>query len=390
MSRLFWRNLPASCYTGRVPDLVTALRRPVVPHVVSPLERILLTLGARFDDFMVRLWMRADVRATYEDPVLREHLARSHAFYSNPVFLTDPETFFAPPDDPEGVGATHVRALPGGSCVDLAFASTFTPVYAGARADFARFPENRIVRARWWRHAGHGWPTVLCLHGYASGHPAIDGLAFGVHRLYRAGFDVLLYTLPFHGARRPRGARKSGEGFFGPNMARTNEAFAQTIFDARALVRHVEHAGGGPIGAFGMSLGAYSTALLAALEPRLAFAIAMIPVASLTDLVWGEPLHRYRRQEAEAHGITLTRFRELWQVHAPLMRRPLVPRERRFVIGALGDRICPPGHAHTLWNHWERPHMHWYPGGHLAQFRRGRALAEVRGFLGGLGLASAG
>ena len=128
-------------------------------------------------------------------------------------------------------------------------------------------------------------------------------------------------------------------------MARTNEAFAQTIFDARALMRHVERAGSGPIGAFGMSLGAYAAALLATLEERLAFAVAMIPVASLTDLVWGEPLHHFRRREVEAHGVTLERFRELWQVHAPLLRPPLVPRERRFVIGALGDRICPPAQA---------------------------------------------
>jgi pimeloyl-ACP methyl ester carboxylesterase len=367
---------------------VSDLGRPILPQAVSRIDRLLLALGARFDDFMVRLWMRGDSLSSAVDAALRDHLDRAHAFYSNPVFLTDPETFFAPPDVPDGVREVPVRALRGGTCVDVAFASSFTPVYAAAREDFARFPENRIVRARWWRHAGRGRPTVVCLHGYASGIPSVDALAFGARRLYRAGLDVLLYTLPFHGPRRPRGARKSGEGFFGPDMARTNEAFAQTVFDARALVRHVERIGGGPIGAFGMSLGAYATALLAALEPELAFAIAMIPVASLTDLVWGEPLHRFRRQEAEAHGITLARFRELWQVHAPLLRRPVVPRARRFVVGALGDRICPPAHAHALWDHWERPSVHWYPGGHLAQFRRGRALSEVCGFLGGLGLAS--
>jgi hypothetical protein len=374
-------------YGRAVSDLVTALRRPIAPRVTSPVERMLLALGARFDDFMVNLWMRSDARAEGVDPALREYLARAHAFYSNPVFLSDPETFFAPPEAPATVGETHLRNLRGGDCVDLAFASDFTPVYAAAREDFARFPENRVVRARWWRHARRGRPTVVCLHGYASGIPAVDALAFGARRLYRTGFDVLLYTLPFHGARRPRGARKSGEGFFGPDMARTNEAFAQTVFDVRALMRHVERAGGGPIGVFGMSLGAYATALLATLESTLAFAIAMIPVVSLTDLVWGEPLHRFRREEAEAHGITLARFRELWQVHAPLLRRPVVPRERRFVIGALGDRICPPAHAHALWDHWERPRVHWYPGGHLAQFRRGRALSETRGFLAGLGLS---
>jgi hypothetical protein len=137
-----------------------------------------------------------------------------------------------------------------------------------------------------------------------------------------------------------------------------------------------------------MSLGGYATGLLAAVEPILDFAIAMIPVASLPELVWGEPLHRYRREEAEAHGITLDRFRHLWRVHAPLQRPPLLPVERRFVVGALGDRICPPGHAHALWSHWGRPAVHWFAGGHLAQFRRGRAFAAILHFLRGLGLAT--
>ena len=367
---------------------VAAFRRSIRPRAVSPLERLLLRVGARFDRLMLRIWMRGDAAAPDVDRALRDEMLRAHAFYRDPTFLTDPGSFFREPPAPEGVAERTLRGLPdGGRCLDLAFASGFTPVYPAARADFAGFGENQLAQARWWRHAGREAPAVVCLHGYASGDPRIDRLAFGVRALYEAGLDVLLFTLPFHGRRKPRGARKSGEAFFARNLARTNEAFAQTVFEVRALLRHLQQAGCGPIGAFGMSLGAYAAALLAAVEPRLAFAIAMIPVASLTDLVWGEPIHRCRRQEVEAHGITLTFFRELWQVHAPLLRPSLVPRERRFVVGALGDRICPPAHAHALWHHWERPEIHWYPGGHLAQFRRGRALCAVRTFLQGLGLA---
>jgi len=366
---------------------VAAFRRRLRPTALSPLERLLMRLGARFDHLMLRLWMRGDAAAA-TDGALRDEMLRAHAFYRDPRFLAAPHTFFEEPPAPDGVAErTLGRLADGGRCLDLAFASGFTPVYPEARAEFSRFGENRMAHARWWRHRGRPAPTVVCLHGYASGDPRIDRLAFGVRRLYDAGLDVLLFTLPFHGRRKPRDARKSGEAFFARNLARTNEAFAQTMFEVRALMRYLAEAGCGPIGVFGMSLGAYCAALLAAVEPRLAFAIAMIPVASLTDLVWGEPIHRFRRQETEAHGITLGAFRELWQVHAPLLRPPLVPRERRFVVGALGDRICPPAHAHALWHHWERPKIHWYPGGHLAQFRRGRALREVRGFLRGLGLA---
>jgi hypothetical protein len=136
-----------------------------------------------------------------------------------------------------------------------------------------------------------------------------------------------------------------------------------------------------------MSLGAYVGALLSALEPTVVFAVAMVPMASLSALVWAEPISRYRREEMDALGVTRERLRELWGLHEPLERPPRLDRERCFVVGALGDRICPPGHAQALWRHWRQPGLYWYAGGHLAQFGRGRALAAVRRFLDGLGLA---
>jgi len=221
---------------------------------------------------MLRIWMRGDAASPHVDRALRDEILRAHAFYRDPTFLSDPGSFFREPPVPEGVAErTLGRLSDGGRCLDLAFPSGFTPVYPEARADVVDCGENRMAHARWWRHAGREAPAVVCLHGYASGDPRIDRLAFGVGALYEAGLDVLLFTLPFHGRRRPRGARKSGEGFFARNLARTNEAFAQTVFEVRALMRHLQGAGCGPIGAFGMSLGAYAAALLAAIEPRLAF-----------------------------------------------------------------------------------------------------------------------
>ena len=367
--------------------VVAAFGVRIHPRAVTGLEKQLLVLGARFDRLMLRILLRVDTEGDRIDPALCNHLRQAHEFYRNPLFLTDPSAFFVTPSAPSAVRERELRTLREGTCLDVAFESGFVPMYPEARPDYARFVENRTAHTHWWRHAGGAHPTVLCLHGYGSGYPWVDALAFEARQLYRAGFDVLLYTLPFQGRRRPRSAGNSGEPFFGPNLVRTNEAFAQTIFETRMLMRYVQSRGGGPVGAFGMSLGAYVTALLAAVEPQLAFAIAMIPLVSLPDLAWGEPLHRKRRQEVEAHGITLTLFRELSQVHAPLLRPALVPRGRRFVIGALGDRICPPTHAAALWEHWERPPMHWYPGGHLAQFRRGRALDHARRFLHELALA---
>jgi hypothetical protein len=37
-------------------------------------------------------------------------------------------------------------------------------------------------------------------------------------------------------------------------------------------------------------------------------------------------------------------------------------------FAALADRIVPPIHARRLWEHWERPPISWYPGGHVSFF----------------------
>src|SRR5207245_5385448 len=119
--------------------------------------------------------------------------------------------FFREPPPPEGVAERTLGRLPdGGRCLDLGFASGFTPVYPEARADFAGFGENRMAHARWWRHAGCEAPAIVCLHGYASGDPRIDRLAFGVGALYQAGLALLLFTPPLHGPPSPPRPRNPG------------------------------------------------------------------------------------------------------------------------------------------------------------------------------------
>ena len=68
---------------------------------------------------------------------------------------------------------------------------------------------------------------------------------------------------------------------------------------------------------------------------------------------------------------------------------PLKSDSTMVITAARADRICPPAHAEALWVHWGRPRIHWYPGGHLAQFRRYRALRQIRKLLRETGLLPA-
>jgi pimeloyl-ACP methyl ester carboxylesterase len=348
---------------------------------LTRLDYLMLGAGARIDRFVLEFFLRRRTLSVPDDGgALRARLERAREFYSNPAFMAEPDAFYAPPAplEPE---LLRRRLLPAGEVVDLSFASEFEPVFPEARAGTTR----PLGLARWWKHHRPGHPAVVCVHGYGGGQLWLESLAFDARRFYRAGVDVILYVLPFHGGRALPGTR-SGEPFFDMDLVRTNEAFAQAIYELRALVRYLAQAGPSAVGAFGMSLGGYTTALLASVEPQLAFAVPMIPLAALADMMWTQGENDPRMASAIEHGWSRAALEDFFRVHAPLARPPLVPRERRLLIAALGDHICPPAHADALWRHWDRPRMHWYPGGHLAQFRRGVALREVRTLLRDVGL----
>src|SRR5205814_4703209 len=181
---------------------------------------------------------------------LRERLERAARFYATPRFIAEPDAFFRPPAPLERARTRQVFGLPDGDVVLLDYESDFEPMFPEARGDAVDAGNRRGV-ALWWRHAAPGRPVVVCVHGYGGGQLWLESLSFDAMRFYRAGIYVLLYVLPYHGARTPAAARHSGEPFFDMDVVRTNEAFARAIHELRALGRYLRASGTGPVGAFG-------------------------------------------------------------------------------------------------------------------------------------------
>lgn len=262
-------------------------------------------------------------------------------------------------------------------CQSIRWTSRPRPVFpesfgAAARDERGR---NRFARAHLWTHGERGRTAVICVHGYRGGFPAIDGRAFGVPRLFGTlGFDVALAILPYHAGRAPHGTT-SGALFLNDPL-RTLEAMAQTIDDLRALAAWLRSEGAASVGAIGMSLGGYVTALLAAVEPALDFSVPIIPVASFADILWHRAGLRGEHADRIEAGMDLALMRRLFAPHCPLTHAPRVAPERRLVIGGAADRIVPPEHPAALAAHWGSS-VEWFPGGHLAQLGRGRALARI-------------
>ncbi len=309
-----------------------------------------------------------------------------------------PSAFFPVPDAPV-VTLTPVGDGPlGTQVIDLAYASDYEPFLPAARELHDRVPENHTAHARWWRSGSQGpseRPTIVLLHGWGGGNYWVTARTFLVPYWLRHGYDVVAFTLPFHGDRAPATRQlgpRSGALFPSPNPMRTNEGFGQAIHDLRALALFLRSRGASAVGVMGMSLGGYTTALWASVAGEheaaiggVDFAVAMIPAVSMARLMWSHGETSPVRQRAAKAGITEELLADAFAVHAPLTRPVRLPSTRLAVIAGRGDRITPPEQAEALARHWG-VEVSWFDGGHLAQVGRGDAMRNVRRQLGSLGL----
>ena len=115
----------------------------------------------------------------------------------------------------------------------------------------------------------------------------------------------------------------------------------------------------------GLSLGGFLTALLVCFEDDLACAVAGVPEP---DVIRGmrrnvEPL---LPPFYEQWGLSWRSMERATRVVSPLAMQPLLPTDRLFIFGGLVDRWVRPGNVKALWEHWDRPEICWYDGGHLS------------------------
>jgi dienelactone hydrolase len=239
---------------------------------------------------------------------------------------------------------------------------------------FAREP-NRTAHAWVVRQRDPSRPWLVCIHGYQMGIPRIDLRAFEAERLHHTrGLNLLFPVLPLHGPRKV--GRRSGDGYLTGDALETIHDVAQAMWDVRRLLAWIRAQGATRVGVHGLSLGGYHTALLACLDDQLACAIPGIPLSDVTRAVWrhGPPLQlRY----FERQGVVHEEVAEVLRVVSPLALEPRVPRERRYLYGAVADRLVPADQVRDLWRHWERPEIVWYQGGHVTF----RSHPEVRRFV---------
>lgn len=305
-------------------------------------------------------------------------------FYAELAERRDPESVFVPPPRPvpvqtrPGVGLSDS----GGRIELLRFRSPFEPLHPELRSRYLDHPANAIARAQHWRHDGRSRQTLLVIHGFGASPAWFNAAFFSLREFFEDGWDIVLFTLPFHGGRRGPLSPFNGAELFAGGFAHLCEAMLQAICDLRVVLDHLQRRRAPRVGVTGLSLGGYAAALLAEVDDRLDFAIPNAAVASLPQLIDGwfpanigtallEWIKRVPR-ELIARSAAL---------HSPLSYPPKLPRDRLMVIGGRGDRLAPPEQSVLLWEHWGQPALHWYPGSHMLHFSRSDYLEAMRGLM---------
>ncbi len=312
-------------------------------------------------------------------------LSAACAMYAERGWLEKPAAYH---QDPPALVNPEIRA---GSSrrvefEHLSFDSEFEP-HAGepGRDRWLAYGANRRAHAWVLRHEDGPRPWLMCIHGYRMGIPLVDLAAFAPEYFHeRLGLNMIVPTLPLHGARRV--GKRSGDGFIGGEFLDTVHAEAQAMWDLRRLLGWVRAQGAPGIGVLGLSLGGYNAALLASLEHDLQCVILGVPLVDFARAMFrhGPPLYL---QDAEREGVDQARSREVLSVVSPLALVPRVPAERCAIFAGVGDRLVPADQPRDIWRHWGEPRIEWYQGGHVTFRAHSGVRRLVVDSLRGAGLA---
>lgn len=348
-------------------------------------DRLRTGFSGALDQAVVEAMRRVVAAALMPTPAELAGLRAAAAPFMSGALCDEPRRFFAfvdqPPDRLQSQ-TRYRRRRRGGRIVGRRFEGRYRPYDPATPAD----PAADVILLEHWMHEDRApRATLLALHGFSMGQPRIDAWALLAAQWFARGLDVALLTLPYHGARSPRGARFSGQRFADANPAAMNEAVRRAIYEIHAVVGWLRERSGVPVGLLGLSLGGFLSALMAALRDDLAFVMPMVPPACLGDLAVN-----FSRRDAGGAGAatpyTYDELRQMFRVHSPLTYPLRLPRERALIIAGRGDRIVPPEHPYALWRHWGEPDIHWFSGSHLAPFGRDGIVAAVSDHLAGLDL----
>jgi len=238
-------------------------------------------------------------------------------------------------------------------------------------------PESNTMQVEHWVHEpGPARGSVILLHGFAMGWPVIDAVVLKARDWFERGFDVVMLTLPDHGPRRPEGTLFSGQSYTVPHAVSLAAAVRRAVHEIFEIKGWLRAQSDRPVGLVGMSLGGYLASLCAGLSADFDFLIPLVPPACMGDLAWRVYRDTGHHRAGLDEILNENTMRAAFYIHSPLAHPRQVDADRILIVAGAGDRIVPPEHPTALWEHWDRPQIHWLRGSHMAPIAN-RALMPV-------------
>lgn len=325
----------------------------------------LATHALRDEIVLVGLRMRRPLSDAKVYERINTEVDQALALYGKKGWLKKPAGFFAAPPAPTDVSIrsftnrnrTHQR---------MSFESGYRP-YDGepGRDRWLSYSGNHREYALMLRHP-EPRPWLVCIHGTEMGRAGLDLTLFRAWHLHEDfGLNVVLPVLPMHGPRAkglPKGAVYPGE-----DVMDDVHATAQAVWDIRRVLAWIRsEQPDAQIGLNSISLGGYIAALVASLEDGLSCAILGVPPSNLVEI-----LGRHAGlAKDDPRRKTLELAAPIGRMISPLALQPKLPPEGRFIYAGVADRIVHPREqVLQLWEHWGRPDIGWYHGGHTGFFQ---------------------
>jgi dienelactone hydrolase len=342
---------------------------------LTPLERLTLTGGPELERALQRMAKQFDnfVEASPLAKTDLDELQQALTFYALHGWLSEPAKAFKAPPSPKYFAITPVHGLPDGIIEDIQFRSEHAAHLPTLHALRMAAPENETVHARLWRHYEGDRTTMVAIHGWTMGDQRLNSLAFLPGVFYRMGMNVVLIELTYHGRRRPQGPLS-----LDPLI--TSDAVIQAISDLRALALFLGEQGHHKLGVVGMSLGGYLASLWASLD-QLSFCVPIVPLVSLAEVEWKLMQKRPFFSEMNRIGLTHELLDHIYSFHSPLSHQVQIAKELLLLIAGVDDKVVPETQPNALWEHWGKPEIRWFSGGHVTQFERSETFAAISSFL---------
>ncbi|PYG85772.1 hypothetical protein LY28_03192 [Ruminiclostridium sufflavum DSM 19573] len=222
--------------------------------------------------------------------------------------------------------------------------------------------------------------NVVFVHGLYEDNLGI--YQFLVTMLNKLGLNVYLMMLPYHYDRKPKDSSYSGEYFWSADVARSQWALKQAVYDLYSVCKIVSEKSSLPVQLTGFSMGGCMSLILASVCKEINNLFIINSVSVLSKLTWESKLLVNIKQDMCSYGYCFEDIKKALIDFEPLSRKNSYLHEKNIILAyGLYDQIVLQEDYEYLIGNIEFRGVNKYSAGHLNILRVPRLANDIlKGF----------